>query len=64
MWFYDDILIRALRHAAGTVIKNIPTPRGVVQGRRKNTGRTDQQSQSVGLDVREDMFLETTSCCS
>lgn len=34
MWFYDDILIKAMRHGAGMVIKNIPTPRGVVKGRK------------------------------
>lgn len=30
MWFYDDILIKAISHRVGTVIKNIPTPSGVV----------------------------------
>lgn len=63
MWFYDDALIRAMRHTAGTVIKNIPAPRAVIQGRRGNTGRTDQPRKSVGLDVRKDVFLEFTSCC-
>ena len=30
MWLYDDILIKAISHSVGTVIKNIPAPSGVI----------------------------------
>lgn len=44
MWFYDDILIKAISHSVGTVIKNTPTLGGVViallqqmeEGRKKD----------------------------
>ncbi len=50
MWFYDDILIKAISHSVGTVIKNIPTPSGVItallqhtkKGRRKQGRKKDK----------------------
>lgn len=37
MWFYDDILIKAISHSVGTVIKNIPIPTGVITALLQHT---------------------------
>lgn len=47
MQLYDDILIKAISHNAGTVIRHKPTPSGVITTllqHAKKEGRTDERS--------------------
>lgn len=54
MWFYDDILIKAISHDVGTVIKNIPTHRGFITAllRQTEDARTeDKRMMNVGTNL-------------
>lgn len=47
--FYDDILIKAISHNVGIVIRPIPTPNGVITARlqhsQKRSGQEGKRSQ-------------------
>lgn len=60
MWFYDDILNKAIRHIAGTSIKNIPIPRGVIKGRKPRIGRMGQHIKNAGLLRRVEHLRKKT----
>lgn len=49
MGFYDDILIKAISHNVGIVIRPIPTPNGVITARlqhsQKRSGQEGKRSQ-------------------
>jgi len=55
MWLYDDILIKAISHRVGTVIKNIPTPSGVItsllQHTKKGRGK-EVQTRGRRIEAR------------
>lgn len=54
MWFYDDILIKAISHGVGTVIKNIPTHRGFITAllqQMEDAQTEDKRMMNVGTDL-------------
>lgn len=61
MWFYDDILIKAISHSVGTVIKNIPTHRGFITALlwQMEDARTEDKRM---MNVRTNLNVLHCSC--
>lgn len=54
MWFYDDILIKAICHGVGTVIKNIPTHRGFITAlfqQMEDARKEDKRMMNAGTNL-------------